>query len=78
MGVSGLRISTLFLLLLVTLGCQALTPELKGNRAAVKGVYKECVSEPVFGGSACVYQANRGAEQTVILVHGLNGRALLD
>lgn len=39
---------------------------------------KVCIAEPVFEGEACVYQANKSAEKTVILVHGLNGEALRD
>ena len=39
---------------------------------------KECIAEPVFNGDACVYQANKSADKTIILVHGLNGSALHD
>lgn len=45
---------------------------------ALSVVDKECIDEPVFGESACIYQANVAAEKTVVLVHGLNGRALAD
>ena len=41
-------------------------------------IHKECIDEPVFGRRACVYQANPQAEQTVVLVHGLNGQGLRD
>ena len=41
-------------------------------------VEKVCIAEPVFDGQACVYQANKSAEKTIILVHGLNGEALRD
>ena len=41
-------------------------------------IEKVCIAEPVFEGEACVYQANKSAETTVILVHGLNGEALRD
>ncbi len=37
-----------------------------------------CIDEPVFGQRACIYEANREAKQTVVLVHGLNGQALRD
>ena len=39
---------------------------------------KECIAEPVFNSSACIYQANKTALKTVILVHGLNGDARRD
>jgi len=39
---------------------------------------KTCVSEPVFDGRVCVYQMHRTAPQTVVLVHGINGRATRD
>ena len=39
---------------------------------------KECIDEPVFNSSACIYQANKTARKTVILVHGLNGDARRD
>ena len=41
-------------------------------------INKECIFEPVFEGEACVYQVNKRAEKTIILVHGLNGEALRD
>ena len=41
-------------------------------------IHKECIDEPVFGQRACIYEANREAAQTVVLVHGLNGQALRD
>jgi pimeloyl-ACP methyl ester carboxylesterase len=41
-------------------------------------IHKECIDEPIFNGSACVYQANKAAKKTIILVHGLNGSALRD
>jgi pimeloyl-ACP methyl ester carboxylesterase len=36
---------------------------------------KECFHEPVFGDTACVYEVNRAAPRTVLLVHGINGEA---
>jgi pimeloyl-ACP methyl ester carboxylesterase len=36
---------------------------------------KECFHEPIFGDSACVYQVNREAPRTVVLVHGIGGQA---
>ncbi len=41
-------------------------------------VVKHCVEEPVFGGQACVYQANLDAHEAVVLVPGLNGEGLRD
>jgi pimeloyl-ACP methyl ester carboxylesterase len=46
--------------------------------SAISNIDRECIDEPVFGGVACIYQANRTATQTIVLVHGLNGRALND
>lgn len=37
-----------------------------------------CIAEPVFKGNACIYEENRQAAQTVVLVHGINGSALRD
>jgi pimeloyl-ACP methyl ester carboxylesterase len=45
---------------------------------ALPGIDKVCIDEPVFGESACIYQANVAAAKTVVLVHGLNGRAMAD
>lgn len=57
----------------------ALSADARGEAAdSVPGVDKMCIDEPVFGESACIYQANVAAEKTVVLVHGLNGRALAD
>lgn len=39
---------------------------------------RECVDEPVFDGSVCVYQTNRSAANSVLLVHGINGSARFD
>jgi pimeloyl-ACP methyl ester carboxylesterase len=39
---------------------------------------KECVDEPVFGGSVRVYQYNTDAPTAVVLIHGINGHALTD
>ena len=41
-------------------------------------IEKKCIAEPVFNGSACIYQSNTSAEKTIVLVHGLNGEALRD
>lgn len=41
-------------------------------------ISKECITEPIFNGTACVYQSNPKAEKTIVLVHGLNGSALHD
>ncbi len=32
-----------------------------------------CVDEPIFSGLVCVFEANKGAARTVVLVHGING-----
>lgn len=39
---------------------------------------EECISEPVFEGKVCVYQANRESKQVVILVHGIGDNASRD
>lgn len=36
---------------------------------------RTCVSEPVFEGQVCFHEANGGAAQTVVLVHGIGGSA---
>ena len=42
------------------------------------GVTQECIEEPVFNGKVCVYQANPTATRSIVLIHGINGRALVD
>ncbi|WP_303903337.1 alpha/beta fold hydrolase [Thiohalomonas denitrificans] len=37
-----------------------------------------CIDEPIFEGEVCVYEANTGAEQAVVLVHGIGGSAVFD
>jgi pimeloyl-ACP methyl ester carboxylesterase len=39
---------------------------------------QDCIDEPVFNSTACIYEANPGADETVVLVHGLNGQARRD
>ncbi len=39
------------------------------------GLSKKCEAEPVFNGQACIYEINKEAEETVVLVHGLNAEA---
>lgn len=39
------------------------------------GLSKNCEAEPVFNGRACIYEINKEAEETVVLVHGLNAEA---
>ena len=39
------------------------------------GLVRNCIAEPVFNGRACLYEINKGAEQTVVLVHGLAAEA---
>ncbi len=34
---------------------------------------RACIDEPIFSGLVCVFEANKGAERTVVLVHGING-----
>ena len=41
-------------------------------------ILKEYIKEPIFNGSVCIYQANKSADKTIVLVHGLNGSALRD
>ncbi len=48
---------------------------LAGTAAELAG---ECIDEPVFNGSVCVYQANPRAASSVLLVHGVNGSARFD
>ncbi len=74
MGVSWPGFISRVILIATAFCCQATYAE----TTAIEGVSKECIDEPVFSGRACIYQANRGAEQTIVLVHGLNGRALHD
>lgn len=39
------------------------------------GLNKNCITEPVFNGRACVYEANPNAAETLVFVHGLNADA---
>ncbi len=39
------------------------------------GMHKNCIAEPIFNGRACIYEINRDADETVVLVHGLNAEA---
>lgn len=69
------------LFIIVLLACAALTPVASAVTLAespAAAIDKECADEPVFGGVACIYQANQAAATTVVLVHGLNGQALTD
>ncbi len=45
------------------------------NKLQVLGLSKNCEAEPVFNGRACIYEINKEAEETVVLVHGLNAEA---
>lgn len=45
------------------------------NRLVTLGLSEDCSFEPVFRGEACVYEINKQAKETVVLVHGLNARA---
>lgn len=39
------------------------------------GYSEACIEEPVFNGKACIYEANKKADKTIVLVHGINGEA---
>lgn len=41
----------------------------------VPGLSKNCEAEPVFNGPACIYEINKKAKDTVVLIHGLNANA---
>ncbi|VAW93730.1 hypothetical protein MNBD_GAMMA23-695 [hydrothermal vent metagenome] len=45
------------------------------KKLQVLGMSKNCEVEPVFNGRACIYEINKGAKETVVLVHGLNAEA---
>ncbi|MEN8170096.1 MAG: alpha/beta hydrolase [Pseudomonadota bacterium] len=77
MNLYPLRLIIVIVLLMVRSASQASTV-IDAASAGLDGVEKECIVEPVFDGSACIYQANVDAEKTIVLVHGLNGRALGD
>jgi len=67
------RLLGLLLLGLTAAGCT--TPP--AARVTHRSPYsqQQCVHDPVFDGRICLYQANRAAKQTVVLVHGINGSA---
>lgn len=67
----------LWLTLWLPVHAVAMFPE-EGEEPLPPGVSRECIEEPVFAEVACIYEANREAERTIVLVHGLNGRALRD
>ncbi len=53
----------------------ALLIPLPGGAAELE---RECIDEPIFGGSVCVYQANPNVRYSVLLVHGIDGSARYD
>lgn len=55
-----------------------LTAALALGTGAEPTIHKTCIDEPIFGQRACIYEANRQAAQTIVMVHGLNGQALRD
>ncbi len=48
------------------------------STAIATPLLEECIAEPVFNGSVCVYQTNREAEKTVFLIHGIGDNASRD
>ena len=46
-----------------------------GDKLLNAGFSRLCGKEPVFNGTACIYQANKTAKKTVVLIHGINGEA---
>ncbi len=48
------------------------------STAIATPILEECIAEPVFNGSVCVYQTNREAEKTVLLIHGIGDNASRD
>ncbi len=81
-GTNGLLGIIVLAMIFTTASCAAPATSVTGDVAPelmnIRDVIKECIVEPVFEASACIYQANRTAEQTIVLVHGVNGRALGD
>jgi len=45
------------------------------NQLVALGLSENCAYEPVFKGKACVYEINKQAKETVVLVHGLHSQA---
>jgi len=39
------------------------------------GLRKDCITEPIFNGRACIFEINKQAKESVVLVHGLNSQA---
>ncbi len=39
------------------------------------GLSMSCEAEPVFNGRACIYEVNKEAKESIVLVHGLNAEA---
>lgn len=46
-----------------------------GNTLMDIGLTETCSPEPIFKGVACIYEANKDAKETIVLVHGLNANA---
>jgi len=68
--------STLVLFFIAVVSVNAAPTELTGaQRLTQQGLTETCISEPVFNGEACVFQANKSASKTVVLVHGIAGEA---
>ena len=68
----------LLALLLCSLSMQNLLAQSEytgAQRLKANGLKETCISEPVFRGQACVFEANRNASETVVLVHGIAGEA---
>ena len=60
--------------LVQTAAGESSAPPILGDTSSFRS-QKECFHEPVFGDSACVYEVNRSAPRTVVLVHGIGGQA---
>lgn len=50
-------------------------PQNGAQKLKSMGLEETCINEPVFNGRACVFEANKRASETVVLVHGIAGEA---
>lgn len=65
-----------FMVFLNSAKAEVATPEnAQINRLVELGLSENCAYEPIFRGKACVYEINKKAKETVVLVHGLNSQA---
>ncbi len=77
------KIPLLLMLVIIASACATkspvataqVTPQPGAQKLKAIGLKETCISEPVFNGTACVFETNKSASETVVLVHGIAGEA---